>query len=276
VRTTRIPRPPPPKLALIISGKPISLAALDLRGVGQRILRAGNGRHVAQLGQLFGLGLVAEHAQQFRRRPDEGDAGVDARLRQVGVLGQKPVAGMNRIHAMLFGDGDDSRDIEISLDRLPPVRRPDLVRLIRLEPVQGKAVLIGIDGDRRHPQLGGGPEYPNGDLATIGDKQFFHVSIRRLLIGGIVVGDGTDIKQTAAEAILVLGGDGTLLSAAYRLAGRQIPLFGVNFGRLGFLASFTPDNFQDHFASFMAGKLPVLPREGIEVSVLPSSAGVPH
>jgi NAD+ kinase len=95
----------------------------------------------------------------------------------------------------------------------------------------------------------------------------------RVDVVGVDEDDGTDIKQIAADAILVLGGDGTLLSAAYRLAGRQVPLFGVNFGRLGFLASFTPDNFQDHFISFMAGKLPVHPRDTIEVSVLPASAG---
>jgi hypothetical protein len=40
---------------------------------------------------------------------------------------------MNRIHLMRLGDGDNSRDIQIRLDR--PLPRANLVRLIRLEPV---------------------------------------------------------------------------------------------------------------------------------------------
>ena len=54
-----------------------------------------------------------------------------------------------------------------------------------------------------------------------------------------------------ADAILVLGGDGTLLAAARRLAGRQIPVMGVNFGRLGFLADFTPEQFKPQFETML-------------------------
>jgi NAD+ kinase len=84
-------------------------------------------------------------------------------------------------------------------------------------------------------------------------------------------GDGA-IGQNGADTILVLGGDGTLLSAARRLQGRDIPLMGVNFGRLGFLASFTPDQFEKHFESLVKGKLPVRSRQMIEASVVPSKA----
>jgi NAD+ kinase len=89
---------------------------------------------------------------------------------------------------------------------------------------------------------------------------------------------GVELKDQAgpitveADAILVLGGDGTLLSVARRLRGRQIPLLGVNFGRLGFLASFTPQQFERHFQEFIEGQLPISARQALETSVLPASA----
>lgn len=43
------------------------------------------------------------------------------------------------------------------------------------------------------------------------------------------------------DVLAVLGGDGTLLRAARRAAMLSVPLFGVNFGRLGFLTEFERD-----------------------------------
>ena len=44
------------------------------------------------------------------------------------------------------------------------------------------------------------------------------------------------------QLVIVLGGDGTLLSAARAVAGRDIPLFPVNLGGLGFLTAITVDD----------------------------------
>jgi NAD+ kinase len=51
----------------------------------------------------------------------------------------------------------------------------------------------------------------------------------------------TEIPQ-GADLVIVLGGDGTLLSAARSIGGHQVPLFPVNLGGLGFLTAITIDS----------------------------------
>lgn len=52
------------------------------------------------------------------------------------------------------------------------------------------------------------------------------------------------LEEEEIEAILVLGGDGTLLRAARELADKKIPFLGVNLGHLGYLAEMEQQNVQ--------------------------------
>src|SRR3954464_166787 len=94
-------------------------------------------------------------------------------------------------------------------------------------------------------------------------------------LAGVETDDHVDLTKVDADFLLVLGGDGTLLSAARRLGVRQIPLMGVNFGRLGFLASFTPDDYLDYLRRHLDGGLHVLPRQMLEASVIPADTRCP-
>ena len=70
-----------------------------------------------------------------------------------------------------------------------------------------------------------------------------------------------------AELCVVFGGDGTLLSAARALATANVPLLGVNLGKLGFLADFTIEDFRQHFPAVLAGDVPAIERMLLNICV---------
>ncbi|HHW82504.1 MAG TPA: NAD kinase [Actinomycetales bacterium] len=70
-----------------------------------------------------------------------------------------------------------------------------------------------------------------------------------------------------ADAVLVLGGDGTILRAAELVRGRRVPILGVNFGHVGFLAEAEPDSLDDAVTRLVRGDHAIEERMTIEVDV---------
>ena len=62
-----------------------------------------------------------------------------------------------------------------------------------------------------------------------------------------------DVSQVAADFAIVLGGDGSILRAARQMCSRQIPVLGVNLGKLGFLADVNPNDLGDVLAAVASG-----------------------
>jgi NAD+ kinase len=65
-------------------------------------------------------------------------------------------------------------------------------------------------------------------------------------------GSGLDIAPLSADLVVVLGGDGAILRACRQMGARQLPILGVNLGRLGFLADLSPAEFFEHFPKIAA------------------------
>lgn len=56
------------------------------------------------------------------------------------------------------------------------------------------------------------------------------------------------------DLAIVVGGDGTFLSAVRSLAGHNVPVMGVNLGRLGFLVDISPDEMLDRLEEILHGE----------------------
>ncbi len=113
--------------------------------------------------------LVAHGADGRRRRPDELDVAARADLGEMRVLGQKTVAGMNRIDIADLRRADDPIDLQITLAAR---RLADADRFVGQLDVQRIDVRLGIDRDRPDPEFFAGANDAQRDLAAIGDQDF--------------------------------------------------------------------------------------------------------
>jgi NAD+ kinase len=82
-------------------------------------------------------------------------------------------------------------------------------------------------------------------------------------------GEGVDVtaEHTVPDICLVLGGDGSILHALRRYAHTEVPVFGVNFGTVGFLAAVERDQAREGIRRALAGEIETIPLPGLEVKV---------
>jgi len=76
----------------------------------------------------------------------------------------------------------------------------------------------------------------------------------------------------AADLVVVLGGDGTMLRALRTYLGTGIPVIGVNFGRVGFLSSMQPEELEVGLTRAFRGQLQIVELPTLEVE----NGTVPH
>jgi len=97
-----------------------------------------------------------------------------------------------------------------------------------------------------------------------------HVAVRRVRAvaeeAGVTVLD-EDADPRGADLAVALGGDGTMLRTLARLLGSDVPVIGVNFGRVGFLAAIEPDGLERDLRRVLAGEYVVLELPTLEVQL---------
>lgn len=77
-----------------------------------------------------------------------------------------------------------------------------------------------------------------------------------------------------AEAIVVLGGDGTMLAAHRLVAGKGIPVLGINLGSLGFLTTVSKEDMYSALENMLSGGCTIEERSMLTASVMRSGATI--
>jgi len=103
------------------------------------------------------------------------------------------------------------------------------------------------------------------------DRSFYEYLTRDLLLNVPCTDFITDDNFTA-DVVVSLGGDGTFLEAASRVGNKQIPILGINMGRMGFLADVTADEIDEALEAIYNDAYEVEKRSVLQVEF---SAGIP-
>jgi NAD+ kinase len=90
-------------------------------------------------------------------------------------------------------------------------------------------------------------------------------------------GETTTLLRELPEtgALVVLGGDGTFLRAARAVAEVDVPLLGVNLGKIGFLSKVEAGGIETVLGQLVAGEFALEPRMALHAEIHPAGAAEP-
>jgi NAD+ kinase len=144
---------------------------------------------------------------------------------------------------------------------------------------------VGLIGRRGTPYVVDSCAAVASCLLAAGRKLIVEDQVAALLEDGDAPfgpGSSTGDRQTLGERcdlIVVVGGDGSLLSVGRDLVSARVPVLGVNRGGLGFLADIPPDQIESKITEVLEGKYStedhflldaVIMRNGVEVARSPA------
>jgi NAD+ kinase len=123
---------------------------------------------------------------------------------------------------------------------------------------------IGVIAKRDDgPRLRSTVERLVAHLARRGLAMLADPDTTKLIESGGAGHDSADLGARC-DLIIVVGGDGTFLSAARAMAPHGVPLVGINLGRLGFLVDVSPDHLEASLDQILGGHYAVDDRAVLE------------
>ncbi len=126
---------------------------------------------------------------------------------------------------------------------------------------------VGVLARLPHPQVLGSVAHLVDFLHARGITVVFEPHTAALLNhGDVTVSEDGDFAKDV-DLVIVVGGDGSMLSGARDLVGYGVPLLGVNRGRLGFLTDILPEDMETRVARVLDGDYRVTERFLLEMVV---------
>jgi len=90
------------------------------------------------------------------------------------------------------------------------------------------------------------------DITLVGGPEIERERIEHQTGCSVEQTESTDIAG-AVDLMLVLGGDGTMIATARTIGDREVPVLGINYGGLGYLAEFRIEELYNALESILAG-----------------------
>ena len=150
-------------------------------------------------------------------------------------------------------------------DQSPTSPRPEGVRQKTPDRGGGDALNVAVLTHRRvedtHAALGALVERARANGATLRFDAEETVKHGLRTEPGVEV--DAEIGAGAEQLCIVLGGDGTILRALQLYAGSSVPVFAINFGEIGFLATVEPEEIEDGVDRALSGRFELLRLPGI-------------
>lgn len=121
---------------------------------------------------------------------------------------------------------------------------------------------IGVVGHRGYDELGPLMETLRSLSESLDVTFSFEPDLASSVPDAVIMHEASEI-----DALLSFGGDGTLLRGARFLGGREVPILGVNLGRLGFLTACGRSDVREALERFVAGDYVSDARMALEATV---------